>query len=77
MEKIFETISSFHEKLRTTGKVKFPFLRKFLLALSKFSVCTFSKLKTKLIFWSTSKTTTTTKKEGGPVGKMKIKLFDS
>ena len=36
MDKIFETISSFHVRQRTTGKVQFLFLRRFLLVLTKF-----------------------------------------
>ena len=36
-DKMCETNSSFHVKYRTTGKVKFPFSRSFVLVLTKFS----------------------------------------
>ena len=37
MDKIFETISSFHVKQHTTGKVQFLLFSSFLLVLTKFS----------------------------------------
>ena len=37
LHKIFEKNSSFHVKLRTTGKVQFLFLKRLLLVLTKFS----------------------------------------
>ena len=37
IHKIFKGNSSFHVKIRTTGKVQFLFFRRFLLVLTKFS----------------------------------------